>query len=58
MRQNISDDEAFYQGCADLRASPGNLSDLVEQPTLRGLGDGARSGRTLRRGGQGDPAPT
>ena len=35
MRQNIYDDEAFFRGYADLRASPGNLNDLVEQPALR-----------------------
>ena len=37
MRQNIYDDEAFFQGYADLRASPGNFNDLVEQPALRAL---------------------
>ena len=37
MRQNIYDDEAFFQGYADLRAQPGNLNDLVEQPALRAL---------------------
>ena len=37
MRQNIYDDEAFFQGYAELRASPGNLNDLVEQPALRAL---------------------
>ena len=37
VRQNIYDDEAFFQGYAELRASPGNLNDLVEQPTLRAL---------------------
>ena len=37
MRQNIYDDEAFFRGYADLRAQPGNLNDLVEQPALRAL---------------------
>jgi SAM-dependent methyltransferase len=37
VRQNIYDDEAFFRGYADLRAQPGNLNDLVEQPVLRGL---------------------
>ena len=37
MRQNIYNDEAFFQGYADLRASPGNFNDLVEQPALRAL---------------------
>lgn len=37
MRQNIYDDEAFFQGYADLRAQPGSLNDLVEQPALRAL---------------------
>ena len=37
MRQNIYDDEAFFQGYAELRASPGSLNDLVEQPALRAL---------------------
>lgn len=37
MRQNIYDDEAFFQGYAELRANPGNLNDLVEQPALRAL---------------------
>ena len=37
VRQNIYDDEAFFQGYAELRASPGNLNDLVEQPALRAL---------------------
>lgn len=36
-RQNIYDDEAFFRGYADLRAQPGNLNDLVEQPVLCGL---------------------
>ena len=37
MRQNIYDDEAFFKGYADMRASPGSLNDLVEQPALRAL---------------------
>ena len=41
MRQNIYDDEAFFQGYAELRASPGNLNDLVEQPALLPLLGGA-----------------
>lgn len=37
VRQNIYDDEAFFQGYADLRANPANLNTLVEQPALRAL---------------------
>lgn len=37
MRQNIYDDEAFFQGYVELRASSSNLNDLVEQPALRAL---------------------
>lgn len=37
MKQNIYDEEAFFRGYADLRAHPGNLNDLVEQPALRAL---------------------
>ena len=37
MKQNIYDDETFFQGYADLRANPANLNTLVEQPALRAL---------------------
>lgn len=37
MRQNIYDHPQFFEGYRDLRAQPGTLNDVLEQPALRAM---------------------